>query len=78
MDDDELHELRMTIGQNSMDIADAMDEDIIRAIAEAKEAVTTMITLLDDKGLQKQFIAGIMAAALMDVAKLNEGEGPES
>jgi hypothetical protein len=64
-DDHDMHEIRMGIGTNSMDLAEAIDEEFLDIVTEAKPLVGRAVRILLDHGIPQHAAAAVMVGMLL-------------
>jgi hypothetical protein len=64
MNDDELHEIRMDMGQSVMAVGDAIDAEVMEALDDLYKSGAYVAQLLKQRGQGETIIAGIVGGAM--------------
>lgn len=64
MNEDELHDLRMQIGNGAMDMAEAWDHDTMQAMTALFSAVQALADALEGHDVEAKKIAGLIAGCV--------------
>jgi hypothetical protein len=68
MDEEELHDLRMTIGQHSMDLADALaNDEMIALVGAAREPALALARGLLDADLSQRVVLGLLMGLVVNL-----------